>query len=212
MADLISFLSGDTGPLERGIEASMQEASRALEFERARVLRDKLEAVRAADAVRQMDLSSREDLDVFGLAEDELEAAVQVFHVRSGKVVGRLGLFVDKVEDLTAGHLIERVLVDVYADSAAGVPRQVLVPTMPEDADAVVAYLSERRSGPVVLRVPLRGSNGRCSRRWNRMPRSPSSAIGCTGPRTTTAGPGRSSRCSTSSACPRRPCASSATT
>ena len=158
VADLTSFLSGDTGPLERGIEASMQEASRALEFERARVLRDKLEAVRAADAVRQMELASREDLDVFGLAEDELEAAVQVFHVRSGKVVGRLGLFVDKVEDLTPGQLMERVLVDVYADSAAGVPRQVLVPTMPEDADAVVAYLSERRPGPVALRVPLRGS------------------------------------------------------
>src|SRR6202140_2932330 len=147
VADLISFLSGDTGPLERGLEASMQEASGALEFERARVLRDKLEAVRAADAVRQMELASREDLDVFGLAEDELEAAVQVFHVRSGKVVGRLGLFVDKVEDLTPAQLMERVLVDVYADSAAGVPRQVLVPTMPEDADAVVAYISERRAG-----------------------------------------------------------------
>src|ERR1700674_2420703 len=80
VAELISFLSGDTGPLERGLEASMQDASGALEFERARVLRDKLEAVRAADAVRQMELASREDLDVFGLAEDELEAAVQVFH------------------------------------------------------------------------------------------------------------------------------------
>jgi excinuclease ABC subunit C len=65
---------------------------------------------------------------------------------------------VDKVEDLTPGQLMERVLVDVYADSAAGVPRQVLVPTMPEDVDAVVTYLSERRSGPVALRVPLRGS------------------------------------------------------
>ena len=156
--DLISFLSGDTGSLERGIEASMQEASRAQEFERARVLRDKLEAVRAADAVRQMEMARREDLDVFGLAEDDLEAAVQVFHVRSGKVVGRLGLFVDKVEDLTPAQLMERVLVDVYADSAAGVPPRVLVPTMPEDVDAVVAYLSERRSGPVALRVPLRGS------------------------------------------------------
>jgi len=157
VADVISFLSGDTGSLVRGLEASMKEASRSLDYERARVLRDKLEAVRAADAVRQMELTGREDLDVFGLAEDELEAAVQVFHVRSGKVVGRLGLFVDKVEDLTPGQLMERILVDVYADPAAGVPRQVLVPTMPEDADAVAAYLSERRSGPVALRVPLRG-------------------------------------------------------
>ena len=65
---------------------------------------------------------------MFGLAEDELEAAVQVFHVRSGKVVGRSALFVDKVEDLTADQLMERILVDVYADPPSGVPRQVLVP------------------------------------------------------------------------------------
>ncbi len=158
VADLIAFLGGDTGPLERGLETAMREASGALEFERASVLRDKLEAVRTADAVRQMELARREDLDVFGVAGDELEAAVQVFHVRSGKVVGRLALFVDKVEDLTPGQLMERVLVDVYADPVSGVPRQVLVPTMPEDVDAVSDYLAGQRSGPVVLRVPLRGT------------------------------------------------------
>jgi excinuclease ABC subunit C len=157
VADLISFLSGDTGPLVRGLEVAMHEASQDLEFERASVLRDKLEAVRAADAVRQMELDRPEDLDVFGLAEDELEAAVQVFHVRSGRVVGRLALFVDKVEDLTPGQLMERILVDVYADAAAGVPRQVLVPTLPADPAAVTQYLTERRGGPVALKVPLRG-------------------------------------------------------
>jgi excinuclease ABC subunit C len=157
VADLISFLGGDTGPLVRGLEVAMHEASRDLEFERASVIRDKLEAVRSADAVRQMELDRPEDLDVFGLAEDELEAAVQVFHVRSGKVVGRLALFVDKVEDLTPGQLMERILVDVYADAAAGVPRQVLVPTLPADGAAVTEYLTERRGGPVALKVPLRG-------------------------------------------------------
>ena len=101
VSDLATFLAGDTGPLERQIIESMQAASAALDFERAGVLRDKLEAVRAADAVRQMELDRPEDLDVLGLAEDELEAAVQVFHVRSGRVVGRSALFVDKVEDLT---------------------------------------------------------------------------------------------------------------
>ena len=113
--------------------------------------------MRAADAVRQMELERPEDLDVFGLAEDELEAAIQVFHVRSGKVVGRSALFVDKVEDLTPAQLLERVLVDVYADAASGVPRQVLVPTMPDDIEAVTEYLGRQRGGPVVLRVPLRG-------------------------------------------------------
>ena len=88
---------------------------------------------------------------------DELEAAVQVFHVRSGKVVGRSALFVDKVEDLTPAELMERILVDVYADPASGVPRQVLVPTMPDDADAVTEYLDGTEAGPVAIRVPVRG-------------------------------------------------------
>jgi excinuclease ABC subunit C len=158
VSDLMSFLSGDTAPLEKGLDAAMRQAAEAQEFERASVLRDKLEAVRAADAVRQMELERPEDLDVLGLAEDELEAAVQVFHVRSGKVVGRLALFVDKVEDLTPARLMERILVDVYADSVAGVPKQVLVPTMPADVDAVSEYLAGRRGGPVAIRVPVRGA------------------------------------------------------
>ncbi|HEX4216783.1 MAG TPA: excinuclease ABC subunit UvrC [Acidimicrobiales bacterium] len=153
----MSILSGDTGALERQLQSGMQEASAALEFERASILRDKLDAVRKADAVRQMELERPEDLDVIGVAQDELEAAIQVFHVRSGKVVGRLALFMDKVEDLTDGQLIERILVDIYADAPAGVPRQVLVPSMPEDAEAVSEYLAERRGGPVAVRVPVRG-------------------------------------------------------
>lgn len=158
VSDLIAFLGGETAPLEKGLETAMRQASDALEFERASVLRDKLEAVRAADAVRQMELRHPEDLDVFGIAEDELEAAVQVFHVRSGKVVGRSALFVDKVEELTPDQLMERILVDVYADSASGVPRQVLVPSMPTDPRTVSEYLGERRGSAVQLRVPVRGA------------------------------------------------------
>ena len=157
VADLATFLGGDTGPLERELEASMREAAATQDFERAGVLRDKLEAVRAADAVRQMELDRPEDLDVLALAEDELEAAVQVFHVRSGRVVGRSALFVDKVEDLAPDQLVERLLVDCYADAPSGVPRQILVPTMPADAPAVAEYLAGRRGGPVSVRVPVRG-------------------------------------------------------
>jgi excinuclease ABC subunit C len=157
VADLATFLGGDTGPLERHIATAMQAASDALDFERAGALRDKLEAVRTADAVRQMELDQPEDLDVVGLVEDELEAAVQVFHVRAGRVIGRSALFVDKVEDLTPAELVERILVDVYADAASGVPRQILVPTLPADLEAVGEYLADRRGSQVVLRVPLRG-------------------------------------------------------
>ncbi|MBV8464206.1 MAG: excinuclease ABC subunit C, partial [Acidimicrobiales bacterium] len=125
--DLIDFLTGNSGRLERDIEKEMLEASAALEFERATVLRDRLEAVQAADAVREMELPGAGDLDVVALSGDELEAAVQVFHVRSGKVVGRQGLFVDRAEDLSPAELMARILVDVYADPPSGVPRQVLV-------------------------------------------------------------------------------------
>jgi len=157
VSDLMAFLGGDTRSLERDLEGAMKEAAGSLAFERASVLRDKLEAIRAADAVRQMELERPEDFDVLGLSEDELEAAVQIFHVRSGKVIGRLALTVDKVEDLTDAQLVGRILVDVYAEPAAGVPRQVLVPTLPEDIEAVTTFLSERRGGPVALRVPIRG-------------------------------------------------------
>jgi excinuclease ABC subunit C len=157
VTDLITFLGGDTAGLERDLKRSMKEASNALEFERASVLRDRLEAIRTADAVRQMELERKEDLDVFGVSGDDLEAAVQVFHVRSGKVVGRSALFVEKAEDLTPAELIERIVVDVYAEPASGVPRQVLIPTMPADTAAVTEYLEARREGPVQLRVPVRG-------------------------------------------------------
>ena len=157
VGDLATFLGGDTGPLVRELEGSMREAAASQDFERAATLRDKLEAVRAADAVRQMELDRPEDLDVLALAEDELEAAVQIFHVRSGRVIGRSALFVDKVEDLAPDELMERLLVDVYADAASGVPRQILVPTLPADGDAVAEYLAGRRGGPVAVRVPVRG-------------------------------------------------------
>ncbi len=158
VSDLATFLAGDTAPLERQIEAAMREASAALDFERAGALRDKLEAVRAADAVRQMELDRPEDLDVLGLAEDELEAAVQVFHVRAGRVVGRSALFVDKVEDLTprraggapAGRpLRRRRLRGAPPDPGADRCRPTSRPWS--------AYLAERRGGPVAVRVPLRG-------------------------------------------------------
>ena len=150
---------------------------------------------------------------MIGVAEDELEAAVQVFHVRSGKVVGRLALFVDKVEDLTEGQLMERILGDVYADAASGVPRQVLVPDHARGRRCRLGVLVEQRSGPVALKVPLRGRKRAPSpdRRAEcqgilRPPPAPA------GPRTTTAGPGPSSRSSASWTCPRPRCASSATT
>ena len=210
--DLMSFLGGDTGPLERGLEAEMREAAASLAFERATVVRDKLEAVRAADAVRQMELDRPEDLDIVGIAEDELEAAVQVFHVRSGKVVGRSASFVDKVEDLTPAALMGRILVDAYDDPAAGVPARYWCrccrPTSGRSPTTWPTGGADR--WPSGCRCG--GPNGPSSRRWSATPTRRSSATGCSGRRTTTAGPGPSSPCNVSSVCRPPPSGSSATT
>ncbi len=117
LADLMAFLSGDTDPVVRRIETEMRQAATDLDFERAARLRDRLAAVRLAIERQQVVSMTQENLDVIGLADDELEAAVCVFHVRRGRVVGRRAFIVDKVEDLSRPRLIGRVLEQVYGDS-----------------------------------------------------------------------------------------------
>ena len=155
--DLLGFLDGETDPIVARMEAAMATAASELEFERAARLRDQLESVRKAIAKQQMVGERDEDLDVLGLAEDDLEAAVQVFFVRKGRVVGRKGFIVDKVEDLDAGQLIGHVLEGLYDDAPLGVPKQVLVPTMPDEPDLFTEYLSHLRGSRVEIKVPQRG-------------------------------------------------------
>jgi len=160
VSELIAFLDGDTAPVVRRLEKEMAEAAAGLDYERAARVRDRLGSVRKVIEKQVMVTETPEDLDVIGVAEDELEAAVQVFFVRRGRVMGRKGLVVDKVEDLSPGALIGHVLEGLYADEAArpnGIPRQVLVPTMPEDSDVFTAWLSELRGAKVTIRVPQRG-------------------------------------------------------
>jgi len=155
--DLMRFLSGETQPVLSGLRAEMEEASEALEFERAARLRDRLTAVRKAAETQQMVSERSEDLDIVGIAEDDLEAAIQVFHVRRGRVVGRSGSVADKVEDLTPEQFMERVLQELYGVPDAEVPRRVLVPLLPDSPDVVTDWLSNLRGGPVQLTVPQRG-------------------------------------------------------
>jgi excinuclease ABC subunit C len=155
--DLCQFLDGDTDPVVKRLEREMLDASDALEFERAARVRDRLAAVRRAIERQQMVTERPEELDVIGMAEDELEAAVQVFHVRRGRVVGRKGFIVDKVEDLTHGQLISELLTRMYAEAPLGVPREVLVPAEPDDAATVSQWLSGLRGSKVEVRVPQRG-------------------------------------------------------
>ncbi len=158
VTDLCGFLDGDTDEIVDRLEADMQSAATDLEFERAARLRDRLLAVRKAIEKQQMVAERSEDLDVIGIAEDELEAAVQVFYVRKGRVVGRKGFILDKVEELTPGGLIDRILESMYGDDPIlGVPKQVLVPYEADDLATYEEWLSMGRGSRVQVRVPQRG-------------------------------------------------------
>ncbi len=158
VTDLCEFLDGDTDEIVDRLEADMQSAATGLEFERAARLRDRLLAVRKAIEKQQMVAERSEDLDVIGIAEDELEAAVQVFYVRKGRVVGRKGFILDKVEELTPGRLIDRILESMYGDDPIlGVPKQVLVPYEAEELATYEEWLSMGRGSRVQVRVPQRG-------------------------------------------------------
>jgi excinuclease ABC subunit C len=155
---LISFLDGDTDAVVRGLQDEMAAASASLEFEKAARIRDRLGGVQRALEKQQMVGERDEDLDIIGIADDELEAAVQVFFVRKGRVVGRKGFIMDKVEELSPGGVVDRVLEEMYGDHPPlGIPSQVLVPVVPDDAETYAEWLRHLKGSIVQIRVPQRG-------------------------------------------------------
>jgi excinuclease ABC subunit C len=158
VGELLDFLDGDTDTIVHRLEQKMRAAADNLEYERAARLRDRLTSVRKAIERQQMVADRNEDLDVVGIAEDDLEAAVQVFFVRRGRVVGRKGFVLDKVEDLAPGELVGDVLEGLYDDPPLGVPRTVLVPTEPDDPELYADWLGLLRGSRVDVRVPQRGA------------------------------------------------------
>ena len=158
VAELLSFLDGDTDEIVKRLNDEMRAASAELEFERAARIRDRLATVNKAIERQQMVGERNEELDIIGLADDELEAAVQVFFVRRGRVVGRKGFVLDKVEDIEAAGLMTRICEELYGDEPPlGVPKQVLVPVEPAEVDVLEAWLTEMRGSKVSVRVPQRG-------------------------------------------------------
>src|SRR5262245_6697894 len=158
VADLLDFLDGDTDSIVRRLEEQMRGAADQLDYERAARVRDRLTSVRKAIERQQMVADRNEDLDVIGLAEDDLEAAVQVFFVRRGRVVGRKGFVIDKVEDVGPGELVGDILEELYDDPPLGVPRTVLVPSDPDDPELYADWLTLLRGSRVEVRVPQRGA------------------------------------------------------
>ena len=146
LADLMAFLSGDTDPVVGRIESEMKQAAADLDFERAARLRDRLATVHLAIERQQVVSMTAENLDVIGLSDDELEAAVCIFHVRNGRVVGRRAFIFDKVEDLSGPKLIGPVLEQVYGDAipvSLPVPQRRIRASDPEDPEGWVTGASD---------------------------------------------------------------------
>jgi len=196
---LVSFMNGNTGPVVRQLTAQMQEASEALEFERAARLRDDLDAINKIMEQQAVVFSDGTDADLIAFHTDELEAAVQIFHVRDGRVRGQRGWVVERIgdqatlekleegeEDPALPLLMQNFLIQFYGDAVERekleaeedaalqrrgvdqesratprrvqvVPREILVHTMPEEAEEVVKLLEDLRGAQVDLRVPQRG-------------------------------------------------------
>ena len=173
--EFCDFMAGQTARFTKRLEGQMRAAAQAEEYERAARLRDDIQALARALERQAVVLGDGTDCDVIALAEDQLEAAVQVFYVRGGRVRGQRGWVVDKVEEVTTGELVEQFLGQVYGEDAvaspggnggqqgsgdparASVPREVLVPVLPPAAPAVEEWLCRQRGSRVSLRVPRRG-------------------------------------------------------
>ena len=157
VVELCDFLDGRTEPVVKRFEAEMRAAADDLDFERAARLRDRLATLHKAVEKQQMVGDDTDDADVIGIADDDLEASVQVFYVRHGRVSGRKGFIVDKVEDLTSAELVAKVLEGMYYEPTLGIPKQVLLPELPDDPGLYEAWLCELRGSKVSLKVPQRG-------------------------------------------------------
>lgn len=172
---LCRFMAGGAEKFIAELTTDMKNAAANMDFERAAVLRDDIVALTKAFERNAVVLSDSTDADLFAFVQDELEAAVQVFFVRGGRIRGQRGWIVEKVNDGSKGELIEQLLVRLYGEAAAHVasasstlaeetdanrheiPRQILVPVLPDNAEQLREWLSGVRGAKVSIAVPQRG-------------------------------------------------------
>ena len=157
---LAQVLSGSAEELIERLERRMLAASDRLEYERAARTRDQIRDVRRAVARQEVVTERPEDFDLIATEGDDLEVSVQVLKIRSGRIVGRLGSIVDKVEDVTPAQIMATVLRDLY-DESSPPPRSILMEALPPEDEPWADLLSRRRGSRVTLKVPQRGAKRR---------------------------------------------------
>ncbi|WP_238343792.1 excinuclease ABC subunit UvrC [Microbacterium sp. RG1] len=156
--DFIAFMAGGDQRFARALTARMREAAAAMDYEAAAGYRDKLQAIEAVLGKSALVLSDDTDADLFGIAEDELAAAVQHFVVRGGRVRGVRATTIEKEIDISGAELVDQVLQRTYGDAAAtDIPKQVLVPALPDDVTELEQWLRDKRGKNVTIQVAQRG-------------------------------------------------------
>src|SRR4051795_1847280 len=156
--DFCDFMAGQTTNFVKRLEKEMYAASSAMDYERAARLRDDIGALNRATEKQAVVLGDGTDADVIAFSEDPLEVAVQIFYVRGGRIRGQRGWVADKVDDADTGGLVERFLLQLYdGELGDAIPREVLVPALPEETPALEQWLSDLRGARVSVKVPQRG-------------------------------------------------------
>jgi excinuclease ABC subunit C len=150
------FLEGRQETLVKGLRSAMTAASEQQAYERAATLRDKVKAIERTMQSQKMAGFARTELDVLGLARQDNQAAVQLFSVRDGKLLGRDVFLLEAMREATDDEVLTSFAEQYYA-RASSIPREILVPAALTETSVLEAFLTERRSGPVHLRVPRRG-------------------------------------------------------
>ncbi|CAN5622517.1 hypothetical protein BH20CHL7_BH20CHL7_00420 [soil metagenome] len=156
IAQVELFLEGRQETLVRALRREMAATSERQDYERAAVVRDKIRAIERTMESQKMAAFARTELDLVGMARRDGQAAVTLFVIRDGKMIGRDVYFLEAAPDASDDEVLTSFLEQYYT-RATSIPREIYVPATVKEPDAITAFLAERRGGPVHLRVPRRG-------------------------------------------------------
>ncbi len=157
--DLCDFLDGHTNPIIQRLKSEMNHASEGLQFERAAAIRDQIQAINTVVEKQKVISADQMDSDVIALAREDGEACVQIFFIRSGKMIGREYFILEGTEDAADQEVISQFLKQFYTE-AATIPPQVMLPQEIEEAAIIKQWLhTQRNCQKVELMVPRRGKS-----------------------------------------------------